>query len=487
MTKQISFLLAVFLISFFTVNGQHWQTVRSGRIAYFDNDQGWVKCIRIDSVKFDTDSVLYPMPNIQQVDYSCFIPKGNSWIGKKVIIQGKGINLFFNNEKDTIRINTLAGVNHHWTVFEMKDSIKVIAEVLSAGIQTILGEADSVKTIGFQVYEKNILATHHPLSGKTLVLSKNCGFVKTMNFKEFPEDRDFTYEEDLRDLNLIGLTNPDLGLQNLTWLGVYDFQKGDELHILKESCNWSDIPGYSYTRKTRLKYLERKESKDTVFYKVEKEESILRRIERWDSTSYSYTLDTITEFYLPDTLFDKLPGEPIYLDNMVYANTISKEDAFVKKYNSIPIIDIYPNDSCWYYMIFDGGGPGYYIKGLGGYYYEWSDIISGGSNTLVYYKKGSKTWGTPFIFTNVESIEKANELNVYPNPASDFIIIKKRSEEAEKYIISLTDMQGREVFRKEISISNIYRLDISSQKPGAYLLKLQNQETLISRVMIKKP
>lgn len=227
MSKQISFLLAVFLINVLTVSGQDWQTVRSGRIAYFDNDQGKIKCIRIDSVAFLPDSVLFPMPNIQQLDYDCFTPRGNSWIGKKIIIQKNGVNLFFNNEKDTIRIHTRAKVGGSWTLFEIKDSIKITAEVKSAEIQTVLGEQDSVKTIELKVYDKNGLATNHFLFGKTFILSKNSGFVKVMSFNEFPEDMDFTYFERLESLSLIGLTNPDRGVQNLTWLGVHDYKVGE--------------------------------------------------------------------------------------------------------------------------------------------------------------------------------------------------------------------------------------------------------------------
>lgn len=485
--KQVDLLISVLLISIFCVNGQDYQTVRSGRIAYFNNDQGMVKCIRIDSVKFDTDSILYPMPNIQQLDYNCFTPKGNSWIGEKVIIQGNGVNLFFNSYGDTLRINTLAKKGDSWTLYEIKDSIKVTAEVLSAQMMAILGETDSVKTIRLKVYIKNWLATNHPLTGKTLVLSKNNGLVKMMNFNEFPEDREFTYNEDLESLSLIGLTNPDRGVQNLTWLGVNDYQVGDELHLLYNSWDWNNVPGHSYTRKTKLKYLERKESKDTVFYKVEKEESILRRIGKWDSTSYSYTHDTITKVYIPDTLFDKLPEEPIISEYRAYAYTMINEDQTIRKYYSGPIIVPLTKHTCWHNLIYEGGGFGYYLKGLGGPYYEYSDFISGEDESPVYYKKGATTWGTPLVITGAHSLEIEDQVKIYPNPAYDFIMLENPTGREEKYVLQLIDMQGREVLKNSITLSSSYKVDLSSLTEGAYLLKLQNGGKQISRLIIKKP
>lgn len=486
MVKQISFLLAVLLINVITVSGLDWQTVRSGRVAFFDNDQGWVKCIRIDSVKFVTDSVLYPMANIQQLGTNCFIPKGNSWIGSKVIIQGNGINLFFNRYNDTIRINTLAKVNESWTAFEIKDFIRVTAEIKNAEILKVLGESDSIKTIGFKVYKQNVLVTNHYLNDKSLIISKNNGIVRVMNFNVFPEEPATPSLDLLTTFNLIGLTNPDRGVQNLTGLRVHDYQVGDELHVAGNSWNWSVVPGYRNELKTIWKFLERIESIDSVFYRIERKELLKRSVEKWDNISYTFTHDTITAVYKPDSLFDKLPGEPIVSNYGADINVMINEGTFIKKFTSYQPIRKSLDDSCWHQLIFDGGGPGYYLKGLGGPYYEWNEIISGDDRALVYYKKGTIKWGTPLVITDVKSIEKDDQLKLYPNPATDFIILENTSGRTENYILQVIDMQGREVFRNAIEIANSYRFDLSSFREGVYLLKLQNGEKQVSRMIIKK-
>ncbi|MGE5426589.1 MAG: T9SS type A sorting domain-containing protein [Methylococcaceae bacterium] len=486
MFKQLSFLVALFLSNLLIVCGQDWQTVRSGRIAYFDKDQGLVKSLRIDSVKFDRDSVLYPMANIQQIGPNCITPKGNSWIGKKVIIQNNGVNLFFNNNNDTIRINTRAKVGDSWTLFEIKDSIKITAEVKSAEIQPVIGEMDSIKTIGLKVYEKNVLKEHHYLSDKWLVISKNYGFVWMMNFNVFPEVPNSSTFEILESFNLIGLSHPNLGVQNLTWLGVHDYGVDDELHVVSNTWNWSVNPGYRNEVKTIWKILERIESIDSVYYRIERKESLKKSIERWDNISYTFTHDTINAVYKPDFLFDKLPGEPIVSDYGADANVMFNEGAFIKKLTSYMPIQKLSIDSCWYYIFYDGGDPGYYLKGLGGPYYNWNEIISGDDRSLVYYKKGAATWGTPLVITGVQNLEKENQVKIYPNPATDFVTIENPTGRTENCLLQLIDMQGREVLKNSITITNSYRLDLSSLTEGAYLLKLENGEKQISRMIIKK-
>jgi hypothetical protein len=490
MAKLISVLLAVFLINFFTVNGQNWQTVRSGRIAYFDNDQGWINCIRIDSVKFDKDSVLYPMANIQQIGSNCFTPKGNSWMGIKVIIKNNGVNLFFNNNNDTIRINTRAKAGESWTLFEIKDSIKIIAEVLSAETQSILGETDSIKTIGFKVYEKNILAEHHYLRDKSLILSKSHGFIKMMNFRVFPEEPTTPSFEILMVYHLIGLTNPDRGVQNLTIMDIFDFQVGDELHVFYEWKDWDSFRGYLTQRKTILKYLERSGTHDSVVYKIDREESVFNRIQKWDSTTYEYVHDTLNMAYQPDSLFDKLPGEPIIAEDGAYAN-IMVNGTPVSKIKPFEHIYFNESDNCYRRIFYDGCySDNSYFKGLGGPYYSCQGgfiTLTSEENKLVYYKKGSTTWGTPLVITAVDDLEIEDQLKVYPNPASDFVTIENRSGKADEYIISLTDLQGREVFKNETVISTTFRLDVSSLKAGAYILKLKDKENQLSRMIVKKP
>jgi hypothetical protein len=117
-----SLLIASSILNLISLSGQNYQTVYSDRIAYFEDETGNVKCIRIDSVAGNIDSVLYPFHNIQQLDYDCFTPYGDSWIGEKIIIDTNGFNYFFNRDHDTIKIKTNALMNESWTAYHIPGS-----------------------------------------------------------------------------------------------------------------------------------------------------------------------------------------------------------------------------------------------------------------------------------------------------------------------------------------------------------------------------
>lgn len=489
--KQLTFILAILLFSIIELNAQDYQTVKSGRITYFSNEEGNIKCIKIDSVQFQGDSILFPSLNIQQLDYNCFAPYGDSWIGKKVIIQANGYNLFINKYDDTIRIKTNAEIRESWTAYELEDSILVVAEVKGIDTLAFLGLLDSVKTIGFKVYDKDSMPISHFLNEQQIMVSKKYGFVRMLNFSLFPNGDPERYYEQFESFNLIGFSNPFIGVQNLTWLEVFDFKVGDELHSLDKWSRWEPENGRGYltTRKTKLKYLERLDSKDSIVYRIDREESVFRRIEKWDSTTYVFVHDTIRAIYKPDSLFDQLPGAPI----------VSEFDAYAyKMINAKQISKVKPSgcevirpstDSCWHYPIADGCSSEFtYMKGLGGPYYSCSySVTESSENKLVYYKKGSTTWGTPLDLTDSKRIENVDQIKIYPNPARDFVTIENTTGQPEQYVLQLLDMEGRQVYNKNIEFSTTYRVDLTGLAHGAYVLKLQYGEKQLSKLIIRQP
>ncbi|MDP2424640.1 MAG: hypothetical protein Q8M23_09875, partial [Bacteroidales bacterium] len=230
--KAAFYTLILSLMVFCQSVAQNYQTVYSGRISSFEDLYNYVNFIRIDSVAYQNDSILYPFKSIGQLDYNCYTPYGASWIGKKVIIRGDGMNLFFNSNNDTIHIKTNAALNESWIAYQIPGSITITAKVTGHGVQTFLGLQDSVKTIGFQVYNQAMLPITHLLNSKTIKLSKHYGLLRTLNFLHFPDlifGINGVWSEYLQESDLAGLSQPMLGIQNLTWMEVNDH------HILRKN------------------------------------------------------------------------------------------------------------------------------------------------------------------------------------------------------------------------------------------------------------
>ena len=142
--KKISTLFLSIIFAF-NLSAYDYQTVYSHRICLFGNENNQINSMRIDSVKFQIDSILYPMKNIQQLDVNCFTPYGTSWLGNKIIVKPDW-NYFFNENNDTIKIKTDAKLNEKWTLYKKGDTY-VFATITKIELLSFLGLTDTVKTI----------------------------------------------------------------------------------------------------------------------------------------------------------------------------------------------------------------------------------------------------------------------------------------------------------------------------------------------------
>lgn len=476
--KQIRLTLLFTLI--FTINsfGQNYQTVNSKQIAYFDNQFNNIKCLRIDSVKYQSDSILFPFTVIQQLDYDCYSPYIASWIGKAVTICNDGTNILINKMGDSITIKTQSILGEKWIAYQIQDSLIIEATVLDFDVLSFLGINDSVKTIGFQTYDKNMNPLDYELNEMKLQISKNYGFVKTFNFYLFPNFKVDYPSEKLEEYNLIGLSTPNVGVSNLTWLDVNDFQVGDELHVLDEySCWYGDGDGSATTIKAIYKYLERTDYSNSIVYRYSRKQS---NYNRWtDSSSYTYYDDVLNITIKPDSLFNKLPDEPIITNN-----DISKYNMI----NTSPLTKIYDNaqfmsaeDSCWQVALADGClKSNKYIKGLGGpyYYCRQSFCLGGAERKLVYYKKGEVTWGNPLIITSTSDSRAVPNINIYPNPAQDILNINLPKNSFSDYSFFIYDIQGRLIKHNKLENNNT-KIDIGDIRTGIYLLQISTRSEVL--------
>jgi hypothetical protein len=101
----------------------------------------------------------------------------------------------------------------------------------------------------------------------------------------------------------------------------------------------------------------------------------------------------------------------------------------------------------------------------------WATISSGGctaSDTINIKTKGG---------ISPESQTNGYAMQLIPNPASAYTVLKFNSPVSSDYVVSISDLTGKEVYRNNISAipgTNGYNLDISGYKTGAYIITLEN-------------
>lgn len=485
MKKNLLFIILI-LFGINKLTSQNYQTFYSDRISFFDNNIQYdrplsILCVRIDSVKKSEDSIFYPNPIILLYN-DCFSPKKASWIGEKIIIQSD-YNIFFNLEKDSIKIKTTAKLYDSWISYRINDSTSILASVTEHDTSSFLGIKDSVKTISFQAIDKDSNFINHSINLKTIQISRNYGIIKTFSFFRFPNFLMTYYNEYDTIYNLIGLSNPNAGIINLTKKEVFNFSIGDEIHEeYRYICAGMD-PNCDYiTKKTIRKYLQSELKGDSIIYKIDIQQSILR--ESLDGDSYNYYHDTIVFFVTNDSIFDKLPGEPRYQDDMAYTyNMYVDENGRRSKVSNdgIEWILNYGDNECWTTFPCDYCYPAQeYIEGIGGPYY----CVPGGwgfdeyYNSLVYYKKGEYEWGNPLILTNNIDMIIQSTIISYPNPCSDFLFFRT-SITYLPYLLEIYDISGKMIFKSSL-LEELVSINISKFSKGLYFYKIIDHNNSIT-------
>ena len=478
--RLLRYSMTILLLTAICAIAKDYQTFYSNRTALFSREydsQSDIQCVRIDSVKFQADSVFYPYAVIQENEPSndCQFSKLASWIGKSVTISENGMNTFVNRAGDSIRINTKAALGEKWIAYQIPDSITIEARITQFETLTFLGVIDSVKTINFQTFDKDMKPIDYEINNMKLQLSKNYGIVTMLSFYYFP-NLNGNYEDYLQEYTLTGLTNPEIGVQNLTWFAANDFQVGDELHVLS-----NDNPGpygaYRTEDKEIYKYLERINFQDSIVYRY----ILIHGSEKvwWaDSSSYNYSNDTLTITIRPDSIFDKLPGEPIghYVNDYVRYN---RHHAFGesipnKVYSELYAVRFEGTDSCLNITIDSFRSHKKYLKGLGGPYYDFEyDEVCSSVRMLVYYKKGDIEWGTKLNITSAVEAEISDQVRIYPNPAQEKVNINIPNFGVGNYFVSIYDVLGNEVKQAKIQESNSI-INIENLETGIYMLRISN-------------
>jgi hypothetical protein len=467
------FITILFFFCSISIIAQNYQPISSGRVSYFVDSEAYIHAAKVDSVRFDSDSTLFFMKNIQNASHDCYTIKGDSWMGNKAIIQSNGDSFFYNKNNEPILIKANANIDDTWIAFEIEDSLVVQAIVIEVDTMSFLGMNDSVKIVGFEVFDEQMQLVDLPLNSYQIILSKNYGLVQTLSFLHFPffdQLSDYwTYSVEFNQMPIVGMDNPQIGVQNLTMLSAFDFQPDDELHIEYESTYCY----YSNKQWIKLKYLSRMESADTLYYDVRRE--TYSEVFDGEELYTNFIVDTVAEFYTIDTAFDKLPDQAVADQYVAYTNYMINAPRFEKSHTLQMSGLSFSDENCWAMNYFDGClSTGVHKLGLGGPYYKciYGSQIS--KRQLKYYQKGEEIWGEPIVFTSVPSFLNNQEISIYPNPANGDVLYLSDIQTFGKFFVDIYNSENRLVLSRKISESTGSFIDISDLSPGVYFVKFNN-------------
>ena len=454
-----------------------YQTVYSHRKAYFATENHAITTLRMDSCAFLNDSVFYPARTAQLIGNDCYDPQGGGWAGKKIVFD-KGWNYFFNANNDTLKIKTDAVLDESWILYE-RDNTKITATVTCWDTASVLGVIDSVKTITLHVFDPTMKPMPHALENATFSISKQYGFTKALNFTYFPEQSFTSISAEAMEFCLIGLTNPELGAQNLKWMEVFDFQEGDEFHYLEFTTN---LPMLGSTQELlySIRILRRNTFPDFIRYIRE-----IRMIRKYQQNVAGEVVSTYSQYQdsiliQPNPAFEADPGIPVF---------VPEQPAFmIYGHLNTGLSDVYYfyENGCWRksMLIDDVCTSVRYALGRG---VVWESsgcwISSQYTKEQVYYKKGAVTWGTPLVITQTNQVNNESGIQVYPTLASESVTVELNKPVSCTF--QLMNAQGKIVLQNKLEQpTNV--ITIGSLPDGIYFYRLLNDDKELKSGKITK-
>jgi hypothetical protein len=489
-------LLFIFIISNHLLIAQDYQNICSQGTTFYKGPGNDFMAFRRDSLISlgNNDTLIISYRAIRDTssinNNNCADTTNGSVLGRKIIKNHAGWFCFFNRTGDSVNINTQATLNQSWKFCNLPANGYIEASVTAVGPDTVLGLIDQVKTITFQAKDSAGNAIPHILNQRSIRLSQHYGLSKMLDVYFIPGDTAIYV--------LAGKTNPVMGVQDLTWQEINNFDVGDVFHYLLSSVGTVSTI-YKVLSKTSY-------GNDSVSYTME--HCSLSEGPSYPGHDTIITVhDTIIAkyFFTPsqdNTWLSRLPGEYFtyfgYADDYTFSMFADKNRRVKSRGDDYVYTWIYNGDTCWRNSEKMNAFTIYkqkYTEGLGktmDYYYDYNEgQPQHYEEDLVYYKKGTATWGTP-VSTDCTSLigispieaKKAVTVSITPDPVETQVkILLGNVTEIKGYRFTLTDFLGRTILQN-ILPRNPY-IFTRQGPPGLYFISIYDENgNLLTRTKL---
>lgn len=514
-------LVLLFLIASMSGNAQNWQTVRRLDTNYYNGgpimpysavlDTNLLRVMWVDSSGVSGgDSVFYLYRAIRiDTPYfnssKCRDTSAPSWLGSKMIRKAGGTELYFNMRGDTITVQTNAGLGTSWALVKDASGIIYKGTVSSTSTATIDGVIDSIKTISIQAMNGST-AIADPYNSLVLQLSKQHGWIKTLDLYRFP------YKTDLGVFNILGIVRDSLQHQRLPKRFSTCFQKDVNLAwryapgnewITVYSSGVAPWPSTDRGMDSILTYDSVisasmiSPSRVSVTLLTQKDSLVKSHWPPFFSSSTFMHTDTITAGPVapPDYPFSVFEaktdpiqywgiGGPFTRYRMRYfVDTVSNGNLSIERIEGEDGLDLYPNAGCW--QIVPGLGDRFgwvanYVEDFGqrlkGEYGEQAGVpLLYYRNEIVYANVSGMRWGNKMRLSKLGVGEtlQASSFRVQPNPADGYVTVASPFVQ-QVLQVRMMSVSGQEYYRRSFTggsfvvptkdlVAGMYFLEVSGK------------------------
>lgn len=469
-------IILIFILLSHTLFSQDYNLINSNREYYysFSIPSYWgnaVTGVSVDSFSVvGTDTSVFNYTSIFDLTSigNCIKTYDTGFVGLFVEKQFNGTYIFRNYLNENISINSKIQMGDTNLLMKHGDNILINYFCSAIVYDTVISVLDSIKILSFYVTDTNNISINHWLNGRTIKLSKGNGMISCYDFLNFPEDT--------AEYNLVEITNPKLGLQNISMRDIYNFNVTDTMQWYGEFSN--SAPYHTYTNEQKV-ILSKYESAnlDTVTYTID--HISYTKYLNFSNVTINYTHDTLIETYIfsIDSVFTKRPMEFINVGNFAKGySTLNTFDTacFGRRSKYFDNFEWYnPSDSC---ASFGAGWCVVYhtqfTEGLG-ITFKSDLYFFCGSEAMTYYHKGNQVCGSYRNFSSITSLEIANpipEFNIFPSPATDEFTISNLFAGDN---IVIRNLIGQIIWQGEAD-GIIKSISVSNWNAGSYIVTVNH-------------
>ena len=487
------FFVILILFSFSFCSAQNYQCLQGGAKHYFVNGNGYLRGIRIDSVRAVGDTTVYYPNHTPRGAYAAtgsmvsLNANGGSWLGRRVLQKSYGTFIFDSYWNDSVVIKSRANISDSWVFYKDTSSLYYKATLIAKDTLTVLSVLDSVETITINAYNGSGIVTTDPLNGFTIILSKNHGFVQVFDLYTFPYHKadsvyrpgmDFFLDRSTCNYSNINTAAGTAPNSSATIFTLTDFVSPNDQQL--HNWNVNDIIGsyhsftaYPYTGSyTYTNYFS-----DTVATKV-----VAGHVVTYAVTGSAYTCSDISDpceliiipraytFYdtvytIADTGF--IPEENLLAPNYVfYFPGDTSQCVLGPEYIAVPA----------YYSVGSTRPIRHYTykRGIGQLYnqFSYADRLLLEWNGLSYTYLNGNACGVADPAGVNNTMLANNTIILFPDPATTLLTISA-TDKINSIIV--TNLFGQTVYSHSYAAEKV-QIDVAPLPSGTYFVKVNGSE-----------
>lgn len=420
-------------------------------------------------------------PNLPANDPECLV-RVPAFIGSEVCQTATTTTLNLGSDEDPLLLTLFPqnAVASTWLATVVATD-SIYAKVDGVIWTSVLGLTDSVKTINLYTIENGDFSPLYNMA--PIRISRNYGLVTGvfLHWLGTPTG----------PVELVGMSEPAVGIQNPNREQVFQLTAGDELHLTDVRTVFVDDSFYHEYREKKNTYLSTGELPGgNRFFAFRGDQKIYQDgpAANTDTVWLANQADTVVVSWAEMEFLNEQPGalftSPDYPDSWQVvslgheyfceqpAKRLGASVLMSNEECAVILFDVLPGDEFYPYY----SGPYYRNVTVGGFRFrllEYANVAE------------QPSCGTPFdCVVGTEDILATESMVIWPNPVSDYLNISWPTDAGVIRSIQITNSTGQVV--DQTSFSNNYQnLDLSSLPEGNYYLHFltPNGQTTIRKLI----